>query len=258
MPYATVDGTRVRYLEAGSGPPVVLLHAFPLTAEMWEAQIDALADRWRVIAPDLAPELEPDPSMDAMADTVAALLRNLDVDQAVVAGLSMGGYVTFAFLRRHRSLARAVVLADTRSGADTAEVRERRTAQQEQVRAGDVAGVRDDRLATLLSEDTRQHRPDVVAHARAIADQVPPDSIVAALEAMKRRPDSTPDLAGLDLPALVVVGEHDGPSPPDVADEMAQRLPNARLAVVPGAGHLSNLEAPEAFTRALRAFLETL
>lgn len=258
MPYATVDNARVRYLEAGSGPAVVLLHAFPLTAEMWQPQMDALADRWRVIAPDLAAEQAPEPSMDAMADAVAALLRHLNVDQAVVGGLSMGGYVTFAFLRRHRSLARAVVLADTRSGDDTAEIRERRTAQQEQVRAGDVAAFRDAMLGTLLSEDTRQHRPDVVARARAVMDQVPPDSIVAALEAMKRRPDSTPDLAGIDLPALVVVGERDSPSPPDVAEEMARRLPRAHLAVVPGAGHLSNLDAPEAFTGELRAFLEAL
>jgi 3-oxoadipate enol-lactonase len=258
MPFATVGDTRVRYLEGGSGPPVVLLHAFPLTADMWQPQLDSLSDRWRVIAPDLAPEQAPEPSMDAMADAVAALLRHLGVEQAVVSGLSMGGYVTFAFLRRHRSLARAVVLADTRAGEDTAEIRERRTVQQEQVRGGDVAAFRDAMLDSLLSEDTREHRPDVVARARAIMDQLAPGSIVAALEAMKRRPDSTPDLSGLDLPALVIVGEHDAPSPPDVAEQMAGRLPTARVAVVPGAGHLSNLEAPEVFTRELRAFLDEL
>jgi 3-oxoadipate enol-lactonase len=153
---------------------------------------------------------------------------------------------------------RAVVLADTRAGADTPEVRERRTAQQEQVRSGAVAAFRDAMVGSLLSDETRGSRPDVVARAREVIEQVGVDSIVAALEAMKRRPDSTGELAGIDEPALVVVGEHDGPAPPAVAEEMVAELPHGRLAVIPGAGHLSNLEAPEAFNRALRSFLESL
>jgi pimeloyl-ACP methyl ester carboxylesterase len=136
MPFARVADTDVHYLDAGSGAPaVVLLHAFPLNAAMWEGQIEALADRWRVIAPDLAPEQAPEPSIDAMADAVAGLLRQLGIDQAVVGGLSMGGYVAFALLRRHRDLVRALVLADTRAGDDTPEIRERRTSQQDQVRS---------------------------------------------------------------------------------------------------------------------------
>jgi 3-oxoadipate enol-lactonase len=259
MPFARVADTDVHYLDAGSGAPaVVLLHAFPLNAAMWEGQIEALADRWRVIAPDLAPEQAPEPSIDAMADAVAGLLRQLGIDQAVVGGLSMGGYVAFALLRRHRDLVRALVLADTRAGDDTPEIRERRTSQQDQVRSEGTAGLVETMVGNLLSDETRENRPDVVARARELMQQATAEHVVAALEAMKRRPDSSGALPGIDLPALVVVGEHDGPSPPAVAQEMANELPRAHLVIVPGAGHLTSLEAREVFNAELRSFLETV
>jgi pimeloyl-ACP methyl ester carboxylesterase len=113
-------------------------------------------------------------------------------------------------------------------------------------------------VSALLSEHTRTARPDVVENARALMSDVDPEVVVAHLEAMKRRPDSTPDLAGLDLPALIVVGSDDQVSPPDVAAGMRDGLPTARLIVIPGAGHLSSLEAPDAFNAALRAFLNEL
>ena len=253
------------YLDAGSGlgfspgaPVLVLLHAFPLNAEMWQPQMDGLADQWRVIAPDLTPERAPKPSVDAMADAVASLLDELGVDQIVLGGLSMGGYVAFAFLRRHPSRVRGLVLADTRAGADSEEVRQRRTAQQAQVRSEGTAGLVETMVGSLLSEHTRANRPDVVTRARMLMRQASPEHVVAALEAMKRRPDSSPDLAGIDVPALVVVGQHDGPAPPAVAEEMAAQLPDARLLVIPRAGHLTNLEDAERFTAELRSFLDQL
>ncbi|MGH9276735.1 MAG: alpha/beta fold hydrolase [Acidimicrobiales bacterium] len=247
------------YLDEGSGnPAVVLLHAFPLDAAMWEPQIEALSSQWRVVAPTLAPEAHDPPSVDAMADTVALVIDELGLGPVVLGGLSMGGYAAFAFLRRHRELVRALVLADTRPGADTPEVRERRSNQQAQVWAEGPEPIFDAMLQTLPSEHTRQHRPDVLARIRRVMDGVPAERVVASLEAMKHRPDSTPDLAGIDVPALVIVGEEDAVSPPDVAEDMRDRLPDARLAVIPRAGHLSSLEDPDAFTTELRAFLEKL
>jgi len=255
----------VAYLDAGWGlgsspdaPALVLLHAFPLNAEMWQPQMDGLADGWRVIAPDLTPEQAAEPSMDAMADAVATLLDELGVEQIVLGGLSMGGYVAFAFLRRHRARVRGLVLADTRAGADTDEVRQRRTSQQAQVQSEGTAGLVETMVGSLLSEHTRANRADVVARVRGIMRQASPEHVVAALEAMKRRPDSTADLDGVDVPVLVVVGEHDGPAPPAVAQEMASRLRDARLVIVPRAGHLTNLEDSERFTAELRAFLASL
>lgn len=241
--------------EAGpqDAPAVVLLHAFPLSAAMWQPQLDALSDRWRVIAPDLA---FPEPSVDAAADEVARLLDELGVARAVVGGLSMGGYVAMAFWRRHRDRVRAVVLADTRATADTDEVLERRTRQQEQVAGGDPSSVIEAMVDGLPGGYTKEHRPDVVAEIRGLMGEATAEGITVALEAMKRRPDSTPDLASMDVPALVVVGEEDSLSPLDVAQAMTDALPRARLARIPQAGHLSSLEDPGAFNAELRAFLE--
>ncbi len=265
MPFATVTGTTLHYLDAGGGdPPIVLVHAFPLNAGMWEEQIAALAARWRVVAPDLPgfgqspPGEGGEPTIDGWADLVAELVRQLGLGPVVVGGLSMGGYVAFALRRRHPELVSALVLADTRAGADTPEVVERRTNQQEKISAGKTDEVLDAMLGTLLSDETRAQRPDVVERTRALMGTTPPATIVAALEAMKNRVDATGELAGIDIPVLVVVGEHDVPSPRSVAEEMAEAVPDGRLEVLPGAGHLSSLEAPEAFNRVLGSFLAGL
>lgn len=266
MPIATIAGAPLYYADAGSGrPAVVLLHAFPLHGAMWEEQVATLSGRWRVIVPDLPgfgstpPPLEPRATtIDGYADVVAALVEHLGVAPVVVAGLSMGGYVTFALLRRHRHLVQGVVLADTRAGADSDEVAARRTSQQDQAADKGTAELVESMLGTLLSEETRTRRTDVVERARALMAGHPVEGWIAALEAMKGRPDATDELAGIDVPALVMVGEHDPSSPPAEAEAMASAIPDARLEVLPAAAHLSNLEAPEAFDRALETFLARL
>ncbi len=240
------------HLEAGSGEPVVLLHAFPMAAEMWRPQLEGLAPHWRVIAP---PVTYPEPSVDAAADEVAALLDRLGLDRVVLGGLSMGGYVTLAFLRRHRSRVKAVVLADTRAEPDSDEVRRRRTSQQEQVAREGTGPVVAAMLEALPGQHTRAHRPEVLEEIARIMGTVTPGWVTVALEAMKHRPDSTPDLATIDVPVLVAVGEEDTVSPPPVAAAMAQAVPDGTLAVIPRAGHLANLEDPAAFNAALGDFL---
>ncbi len=266
MPFADLP-PRLHFLEAGSGDQaLVLLHAFPLHAAMWEHQLAELpSDGWRIIAPDLPgfgqsdPLPDPDqPSLDAMADAVAGLLDHVGLSQVVLGGLSMGGYIAFVFARRHRSRVRALVLADTRAGADTDEVKERRTKQQAQVREQGTKELVETLLGNLLTEETRTSRPEIVDGTRRLMLDISPDAVVAGLEAMKRRTDATEELAGLDLPALVLVGDQDATAPVEVAGEMASKLPRARLAIIPGAGHLSNLEQPERFTAELKAFLDEL
>lgn len=255
----------MHYLDQGTGDPaIVLLHAFPLRAAMWEPQMVALAAGARVVAPDLAgfggsdaPEDPAAYSVDGWADDVAGLLEHLGLDRVVLGGISMGGYVAFAFLRRHRERLAGLVLADTRPGPDTPEVLERRTAQQRQVREVGTAEVIETMLEGLLSEHTRERRPEVVSASRRLMDN-PPAGFIGALEAMKRRPDSTAELATIDVPSLVIAGEADRPSPPDVAREMAAAIPGSALAILPRAGHLSNLEAPEEFNRALEALMGRL
>lgn len=261
MPTATVNGAPLHYVDEGAGPAVVLLHAFPLSSAMWEPQVASLASTHRVVAPDArgfgaSPPPESAPAaMGHYAADVAALIAALDLGPVALVGLSMGGYVAFEVLRRHHPIVRALVLADTRAQADRPEIVARRTSQQEQVAGGDVAGVLDALLPGLLSEATHRDRPEVVARVRSIMETASPPGIVAALEAMKSRTDATAELAGIGVPALVIVGDDDALSPPEVAAAMAGALPRGRLAVIPGAGHLSNVENPTGFTAALEAFL---
>ena len=264
MPTVTVDGTTMHYLDAGSGLPVVLLHAFPLDGRMWEGQVAALEGRARLVVPDLKgfgrSDVPEDPSaysVEGWADDVMALVGELGLGRVVVGGLSMGGYVALAFARRHAGALRGLVLADTRAEADTPERREQRSQQQRKVAEGQVDEVVEKQLEVLLAETTRQERPEVVASVRELMDQSPA-GFIGALEAMKKRPDVTPDLEKIDVPTLVVVGEEDKLSSPEVAESMRAAIPDCRLSVLPGAGHLSNIEAPEAFNEALSGLLSEL
>ncbi len=266
MPSATVGGTTMNYLDVGAGgPAVVLLHAFPFHSGMWEPQVEALADRHRVVVPDLkgfggsdAPEDVSAYSMASYADEVAGLLGTLELEQVAVVGLSMGGYVAFSLLSRHRPLVSALVLADTRADPDSEQVLERRTNQQRTVREEGTAPVIEALLDTLLAEPTRRHRPEVVDRARRLMKDNPPAGFVGALEAMKSRPDASPQLGSIDVPTLVVVGEDDKPSPPEVAESMHEAIRGSRLAVLPEAGHLTNLEVPGPFNQAVGGFLDEL
>jgi len=265
MPTATVNGVDINYTDTGgNGAPVLLLHAFPLDSEMWEPQIESLGDRFRFIAPDLkgfggssAPEERSGYSMDGYADDVAGLLDELGVDKVTLAGLSMGGYIALAFLRRHGGRVSALVLADSRAEADPPEGIEKRSGQQELVAKEGTAGLIEGLAGALLAEATREKKPEVVERAKALMDN-PPAGFIGALEAMKGRPDSTGDLAGVSVPTLIIVGENDGVTPPDASRKMHEHIAGSRLVVIPEAGHLSNLEAPEAFNGALAEFLTTL
>jgi pimeloyl-ACP methyl ester carboxylesterase len=261
----TINGTSINYADTGGdGRPVVLLHAFPLNSGQWEQQVDALSGRFRLIVPDLkgfggsdAPEDASSYSMDDYADSVAGLLDELGVQRVTLVGLSMGGYIAFAFLRRHRDRVEALVLADTRAEADPPEGKEKRSKQQEMVRGEGTSGLIDALTGALISEATLNSKPDVVDRLRKLMDN-PPAGFVGGLEAMKTRPDSSGELSAIDVPTLVVVGEKDGVTPPDAARTIHNGVGNSEMIVIPGVGHLSNLEAPEDFTAALEKFLSAL
>ena len=265
MPFADVEGTRLHYLDVGAGDlPLVLLHAFPLQAEMWAPQLACLSARTRVVAPDLkgfgrsdAPDDRAAYTMAGYATEVAGLLTSLGVERCVLGGLSMGGYVAFSFLRAFADRVAGLVLADTRATADTPEVLERRTGQQEKVEREGPQAVVDALLSGLLCDDTFATRPQLVARVRSLMDN-PAAGYVGALEAMKQRPDVTADLAAIAVPTLALVGDQDALSPPDVVRSWQERIPGSRLAVLPGAGHLSSLEAADAFNAAVDDFVAGL
>lgn len=265
MPRATIDNLELEFTDTGGeGIPVVLLHAFPLNSGEWEPQVGSLGDRYRLIAPDLkgfgrssAPADRSLYSMDAYADEVKGLLDHLGVKRVVLTGLSMGGYIAFAFWRRYRNAVEALVLADTRAEADAPEGVEKRTSQQKTVAEQGIAPLVDALPGALLGNTTRAKKPDVVARAEALMDN-PAEGYIGALEAMKRRPDSTEDLAAISVPTLIVVGEEDALTPPELSRKMHEHVGGSRLVAIPEAGHISNLEAPEAFTGALADFLKGL
>jgi 3-oxoadipate enol-lactonase len=256
---------------------------------MWEPQLNALPDGWRGLAPDLrgfgeaslaggpgGPD-DADPmvsgakaggrvalpgeavlKMDRLADDVAALIEREGAGPAVVCGLSMGGYVTLSLWRRRPELIRALVLADTRAEADTDEGRENRMRTAQTARDRGMAPIAEAMVPALLSERTLAERPEIVDRVRRMITSTRAETAIAALAGMAARRDATADLAGMDIPTLVLVGEHDRLTPPEVARSLAERLPRATLRVIPDAGHVSNLENAEAFNRALGEFLEAV
>lgn len=262
-----VGGREVRCLEAGEGDCLVLIHAFPLSADQWQPQLAAPPPGWRVVAPDLRGFRGPGPpgtggapmgatSIDEYAADIVALLDRLEVDRAVVAGLSMGGYIAFGLVRIAPERVRGLVLADTRPQADSDETRARRRHMLARLEQVGVAGVADDLLPTLVGRTTLGERPAVVARVRALIEANAPEAIAAAVHALIGRPDSTPLLPQIRVPTLVIVGEEDTLTPPDVAEAMHRAIAGSALAVIPSAGHVSNLEHPEAFTLSLAAFLQ--
>jgi len=251
------------FREAGAGLPLVLLHAFPLSSAMWLTQREALGGMCRVITPDQrgfgGSDLGSDePDLDRCVDDLVALLDRLGLDRVVLGGLSMGGYVAMAFLRRRADRVRALILADTKASADPQAVRDNReriaVAAQEQ---GSTVLV-DDVLPTLLGTTTVAERAAVLGRVRGLVQAAPPPAVAWAQRAMAQRPDSLETLRSYAGPSLVIVGDEDVLSPPTDADVMASALPDSQLVTVPRAGHLSAVEAPDAFNAAVQAFVAAL
>lgn len=259
----TLAGRTVGYDAIGSGEPLLFLHGFPLHRRMWAAQLAALAGRAHCIAPDIRGFGESAPaspfSMDQFADDAIELLDAIGVmDPVVVCGLSMGGYIAFALWRRHPERVRALVLADTKPSADTAEGRRSRAAVIEMARSQGSAAIAELQASTLLSPHTIKRCPELLDSVRAMIAAQSPDAVIGATEAMLERPDSTPTLGTITVPTLVIVGSDDGITPPPVAEAMQQAIPGSRLEWLSGAGHLSNLERPAAFNGVVAEFLDSL
>lgn len=252
----------MEYDDAGQGSVVVLLHAFPLSREMWQPQVSALKEEFRVLVPDLRGfggtdgGLGEAPSIGRMADDVRHLLDALEIDEPItLCGLSMGGYIALAFAREFPQRLRGLVLADTRAEADTEEGKTKRNEMIELARAHGARGVIEKMLPNLVGESTRRERAEVAETVKQLGAAQRTAGIVAALQALRDRPDATPGLADIQAPTLVVVGHEDTLTPPSLATILALGIEGAELEVIEGAGHLSNLEQPAAFNKVLLNFL---
>lgn len=260
---ATLGGAEVEYDARGDGRAVLLLHAFPLGLDMWDAQAEALAPRHRVVRFDAhgfggSPPGDGPLTMDQIADDGAFLLEHLGIERAVVAGCSMGGYAAFAFVRRHPERLRGLVLQDTRAGADTEAAKANRRALAERVLSEGASAAVEAFLPKLVGETTHRERPQIVARLRERILATSPRGVANALHGLAARDDSRGTLGAIHVPTLVLVGEEDALTPPSEAEAIAGAVEGARLVIVPKAGHLANLENPSELNAALASFLDGL
>lgn len=259
--HARIAGTDLHHDVRGEGPALLFLHAFPLDLSMWDAPAAALAPLYRVVRFDCRGFGQTPPgdgllTMERIADDAVALLDHLGLSRAVVVGCSMGGYAAFALARRRPERLRGLVLVDTRAEADSAAGRQGRAQLAERVRLEGSAVARDAFLPKLLGATSQRERPELVARVEQLILAASPRGIVDGLMGLSARADSTPTLAQIRVPTLVVCGEEDVLTPPADARRLAQGIAGSRLEILPGSGHLPSLEVPEAFTRVLRSFLD--
>jgi len=255
-----LPGAAIEVEDHGEGVPLVLLHGFPLSGEIWVPLRPALEEVARVVTPDLRGFGRSDKpagsyAMEVLAEDVAALADVLALDRFVLGGHSMGGYVALRFAAAHRERLLGLLLVDSRAEADTDEARAGRNAAIETIgREGPVAFL-DAFVPKLVGPSTRARAPRFLAELRALAEEVPAHVLAAALAGMRDRPDSSPLLTGLDLPVLVLVGAEDSLIPVAQAEKLVRGLPRGELVTVPEAGHTPSVERPVVTGEAVTAFL---
>lgn len=261
--YAVSHDAEIFYEIAGDGPPLVLLHPFPVNHEFWKPLVPALAGRYRLVLPDLrghgqSTAGDGPATMGKHADDLRRVCDLTGVGRAVFVGVSIGGYVLMEFWRQQRERVAGLVLCDTRGGADTEEGRNNRLRSADEVEKHGPIPFIESMIPKLLGETTRRNRPDLLDNARRMMLQMTVQGIVAAQTGMAQRPDSLPTLKTVDVPTLIAVGAEDTLTPVAEAESMHQHIGGSRLEVIPEAGHFAPFEQPEAAVRLLRGFLEPL
>jgi pimeloyl-ACP methyl ester carboxylesterase len=262
MPTFRSGDAQLSYEVAGNGPDVVLLHPFPLNHHFWDSVTPQLSTRYRLIVPDLRghgdSELGDGPvTMQKLADDLSRLCREEIISKAFFVGVSIGGYLLFEFWRRYRDQVAALVLANTRPGAETSEGKASRLQLADRVLREGTDSFIAEMLSKLLSRTTRTNRPDIVDAARKMMQSMSAEDIAGVQRGMAERPDSVATLATINVPTLLIAGGEDS-IPLSEFELMRQQIPGSRLQVISQAGHYAALEKPAEFGGLLRKFFDGL
>ena len=264
MPTVTVADSSFHVVDEGAGPPLLLVHGFPLDHTMWRHQIAHFKATHRVIAPDLRGFGQSDvtPGMVTMkqfADDLAAILPAVGENRPVIlCGLSMGGYIAWQFVEHHRSKLAALIVCDTKAAPDTTEAKKARLEAADRLEREGTSFLADTMLPKLFGQQLLSSPPEYVQETSAVILRTDPRGCAAAQRGMAERVDYRPQLGRIDLPTLVLCGEKDVISPAKEMQEIAAAIPNARYVEIPGTGHMAPLEKPEPVNAALDEFLQSL
>jgi len=260
MPTATLNGASIHFRDKGKGMPVLLLHGFPLSHRMWDAQVDALAVNDRAIAPDFrgfGQSTNPEGAftIEKLADDVHALVQHLGLGAFVLGGLSMGGYVALAYAAKYPATLRGLMLFDTKAEGDSDEARQTRDKMIELTRRQGARPVATTMLGKLIPESSAEGRPQLVRDLKQMMESTNPETIAHALAAMRDRPDYTSTLGRIAVPTLIVVGEEDAITPPEVMTLLHEQIPQSVMQTIPSSGHMTPMEQPQLVTHAIEGYL---
>ena len=263
MAQLNIDGINLAFDDTGSGRPVILLHGYPFNRTLWDGQVSALQDSFRVITPDLRGFGESETSdqpatMARMAEDLARLMDALDIPSAIIGGLSMGGYVVLSFYKQFPKRVDALILADTRPQADTEEGKQLRVKQREQILREGMAETTHSMLPKLLTSESIGTRADLVKRIQDMMLGTTPAGAAAALMGMATREDQTDLLRQISVPTLIVVGREDPITPLQDSQSMHKRIAGSQLVILEDASHVSNLEQAKSFNAVLKSFLDEL
>jgi 3-oxoadipate enol-lactonase len=263
MPKTVIHHNEIVYDDVGSGIPIICIHGHPFNRSMWKPQVEALKPYFRVITYDLCGYGESalhqlPTSFGDYGRDVGALMDALEIDSAVVIGLSMGGQIAFETWVQYSGRVKALVLADTFAQLDTPEVKANRIRTADRLVAEGIAGVAHELLPKMISAGTLANKPAVAEHVLEMMQTTPAMGAVTALRNRSERRDYTPYLPQISVPTLIVVGREDEFTPVSMAEFMRDRIPDAEMVVIEESGHMPNLEQPDVFNSELLEFLQIL